>query len=218
MSCHLLAAPKIDAYNQVHRNTPDRIISDSIMPIAKDHLIWIDCEMTGLNPNHDVLIEIATIITDSSLNTLATGPVIAIRQTDKYLANMDAWNTEHHGNSGLTKRVKASVISEAQAETRTIEFLKQWVPPSTSPMCGNSICQDRRFLANYMPELENFFHYRNLDVSSLKILAQYWAPDIAAAVKKTSAHRALDDIQDSINELRYYKDYWLEPNTPNIKD
>jgi oligoribonuclease len=188
------------------------------MTIAKDHLIWIDCEMTGLNPNHDVLIEIATIITDSALNILATGPVLAIKQADKYLANMDAWNTEHHGNSGLTERVKASVISEAQAEQQTLEFLKQWVPASTSPMCGNTICQDRRFLANYMPELESFFHYRNLDVSSFKILAQYWAPEIAAAVKKTSAHRALDDIQDSINELRYYKDYWIEDNTPDIKD
>lgn len=171
----------------------------------ENNLIWIDLEMTGLLPNDDVIIEIATIVTDSELNILAEGPVYAIHQEESILAGMDEWNTRQHGQSGLTDRVRQSEITTAQAEADTIEFLKQWVPAGKSPMAGNSICQDRRFLANYMPDLEDYFHYRNLDVSTIKELAKRWKPEVAEGVKKSGAHLALDDIRDSIAELKHYR-------------
>ncbi len=173
------------------------------------NLIWVDMEMTGLDPDSDRVIEIATIVTDGDLNTLAEGPVLAIHQSDDALAGMDEWNTTHHGNSGLTERVRASTIDEADAARQTLAFLERWVPAGASPMCGNSICQDRRFMARHMAELERYFHYRNLDVSTLKILAQRWRPDIAAGLKKNAVHLALDDIRDSIDELRYYREHFL---------
>jgi len=173
--------------------------------VSDKHLIWIDLEMTGLDPVQDVIIEIATLVTDVDLNIVAEGPVMAIHQTAATLAKMDEWNTKQHGGSGLTDRVKRSDISTEIAEQATIEFLQQWVPAGKSPMCGNSICQDRRFLARYMPALEAFFHYRNLDVSSIKILAQEWKPDVAAGVKKSGNHLARDDIKDSVEELRHYR-------------
>ena len=161
--------------------------------------------MTGLSPENDVIIEIATIVTDSQLNTLAEGPVYAIYQQDNILNGMDEWNTRQHNRSGLVKRVKKSTISTEQAETDTIRFLEKWVPAGKSPMSGNSICQDRRFLANYMPKLEAYFHYRNLDVSSIKELALRWRPQVLEGVKKAATHLALDDIKDSIKELRHYR-------------
>ena len=180
------------------------------MPQNPNNLIWIDLEMTGLDTQKDVIIEIATVVTDSELNTLAEGPVLAIHQSDDILNAMDDWNTKQHGNSGLTERVKNSTIDEAEAERQTIEFLRQYVPANTSPMCGNSICQDRRFLARCMPQLENYFHYRNLDVSSLKELAKRWAPEVFKGFSKESSHLALDDIRDSINELKYYREHMLK--------
>ncbi len=173
------------------------------------NLIWVDMEMTGLSPERDRVIEIATIVTDSNLNTLAEGPVIAVHQDDAVLEAMDEWNTSHHGNSGLTARVRESAADEDEAVRQTLAFLEQWVPAGASPMCGNSICQDRRFMARHLPELEAFFHYRNLDVSSLKILVQRWRPDIAKGVRKRAVHLALEDIRDSIDELRYYRDNFL---------
>lgn len=163
--------------------------------------------MTGLDTGRDRIIEIATVVTDKHLNALAEGPVFAIYQSDELLAQMDAWNAKHHGKSGLLERVKESRITEGEAETATLAFLQQHVATGTSPMCGNSICQDRRFLARVMPTLEAYFHYRNLDVSTLKELARRWAPDIAKGYNKDSSHRALDDIYDSINELRYYREH-----------
>ncbi len=171
----------------------------------ENNLIWIDLEMTGLSPADDVIIEIATIVTDSDLNILAEGPVRAIHQSDERLDGMDEWNTNQHGKSGLTERVRNSEITTEQAEAETIEFLQQWVPAGKSPMAGNSICQDRRFLANYMPALEEYFHYRNLDVSSVKELAKRWQPEVLKGVKKSGAHLAMDDIKDSIEELKHYR-------------
>lgn len=173
------------------------------------HLIWIDLEMTGLNPDTDLIIEIATIVTDKDLNILAHGPVLAVHQSDAALAVMDEWNQTHHGQSGLIDRVKASTINDADAERLTIEFLKQWVPENTSPICGNSIGQDRRFLYRYMPKLEAYFHYRNLDVSTLKELAARWAPAIKNGFNKEAKHQALDDIIESIEELRYYRQHFI---------
>jgi oligoribonuclease len=170
------------------------------------NLIWIDLEMTGLDTLNDTIIEIATIVTDPHLNELAAGPDLAIRKSEATLAAMDEWNTRQHGKSGLTDRVLASDITTEEAERQTLAFIEQWAVAGASPMCGNSICQDRRFLAREMPTLERFFHYRNLDVSSFKILAQLWAPGIAAGFKKESDHRALADIRDSIAELAWYRD------------
>ena len=173
------------------------------------NLIWIDLEMTGLMTDSDRIIEIATVVTDKELNVIAEGPVFAIHQEDDLLDGMDDWNTKQHGKSGLTQRVRESMISEAHAELTTIEFLQQHVLPSKSPMCGNSICQDRRFLARCMPDLEKFFHYRNLDVSSLKELAVRWAPKILESIEKNSSHLALSDIYDSINELKHYRKHFI---------
>lgn len=171
------------------------------------NLIWIDLEMTGLDTQQDCIIEIATVITDKQLDTVAEGPVVAIHQTDDRLAQMDAWNMKQHGQSGLLERVRESRANEAEAEATTLAFLQRQVAPGASPMCGNSVCQDRRFLARVMPTLETYFHYRNLDVSTLKELAQRWAPGVAKGLVKNSSHRALDDIYDSIAELRYYREH-----------
>lgn len=170
-----------------------------------NRLIWIDLEMTGLLPESDVIIEIATIVTDADLKIIAEGPVYAIHQSDEILAGMDEWNTRQHGQSGLTQRVRDSEMSVTDAEDATIRFLQKHLQAGDSPMCGNSICQDRRFLARYMPKLEAFFHYRNLDVSTLKELARRWKPDVLKGMKKRSSHLAMDDIKDSIEELRYYR-------------
>jgi oligoribonuclease len=171
----------------------------------QNRLIWLDLEMTGLDPYHDLILEIATVVTDAELNELAVGPVHAIRHPESVLACMDDWNTEHHRASGLWQRVLDSNVGMLDAERETLRFLGEWTEPGTSPLCGNSICQDRRFLARLMPELEAWFHYRNLDVSTLKELALRWAPPIAADFTKESRHEALADIRDSIAELRYYR-------------
>ncbi|MEZ5567083.1 MAG: oligoribonuclease [Halioglobus sp.] len=178
------------------------------MPDASN-LIWVDMEMTGLSPEEDVVIEIATIITDSELNTLAEGPVIAVHQSDARLAGMDEWNTRQHNQSGLVARVQASDHDETAAAEATLAFLSEWVPAGASPMCGNTICQDRRFMARHLPQLEAYFHYRNLDVSTLKILMQRWRPELEAGIEKTGTHLALDDIRESINEMRYYREHFI---------
>ncbi|MDP2180184.1 oligoribonuclease [Methylicorpusculum sp.] len=180
------------------------------MAMDSSHLIWIDLEMTGLDPDRDLIIEIATIVTDKDLNILAEGPVMAVHQSDAALAGMDEWNQAHHGASGLIERVRSSSVNDAEAESRTLAFLKEWVPEKTSPMCGNSIGQDRRFLCRYMPQLEAFFHYRNLDVSTLKELAARWAPHLKDGFAKKAAHRALDDIVESVEELRYYRTHFIK--------
>jgi oligoribonuclease len=179
------------------------------LAVSDQNLIWIDLEMTGLYPDKDRIIEIAVVVTDPHLGVRIEGPVFAVHQSDATLAGMDAWNTGTHGKSGLTARVKASAIDEAQAQAQTIAFLQQYVPKGKSPMCGNSICQDRRFLANYMPLLESFFHYRNLDVSTLKELARRWKPAVVEGFKKAQAHTALADIHESIDELVHYRQHLL---------
>ena len=179
------------------------------MTDKRNNLIWIDLEMTGLSPENDRIIEIATIVTDAELNVLAEGPVLAVHQSDALLDGMDEWNTTHHNNSGLVARVKTSIVNDAAAESQTIAFLEQYVEAGMSPMCGNSICQDRRFLANYMPKLEAFFHYRNLDVSTLKELARRWKPEILPGFSKENKHLALDDIRESIAELVYYREHFI---------
>ena len=173
------------------------------------NLIWIDLEMTGLDPQQDRIIEIATVVTDAHLEVLAQGPVIAVHQPDSIMAAMDEWNTRHHGSSGLSERVRHSDCDTAGAERETLEFLSRYVPPGKSPMCGNSICQDRRFMARLMPELEAYFHYRNLDVSTLKELARLWRPELLAGFVKKGAHLALDDILESIEELKYYRQHFI---------
>lgn len=177
------------------------------MNFSEDNLIWLDLEMTGLDPDRDRILEIATVITNNNLDILAEGPVFAIHQSNEMLEAMDSWNTSHHTASGLIERVKKSTVTEAQAEAETITFLKQYVPSGKSPLCGNSVCQDRRFLYRYMPNLDQFFHYRHLDVTTLKILAQRWAPQIATGLTKEAQHLALQDIRDSIEELRYYREH-----------
>ena len=181
------------------------------MTLHENNLIWIDLEMTGLEPQQDQIIEIATVVTNANLGILAQGPVIAIHQPDEIMNSMDAWNTSHHGDSGLTSRVRQSQSSMADAEQETLEFLRHYVLPGKSPMCGNSICQDRRFMARLMPDLEAFFHYRNLDVSTLKELARLWKPELVAGFVKKGAHLALDDILESIEELKYYRDCFIRP-------
>jgi len=187
------------------------------MAKSKKNLIWIDLEMTGLDTNNDAIIEIATVVTDGDLNIIAEGPILAIKQSDEALEAMDAWNTRQHGSSGLTERVRNSTLNEAEAERQTIEFLEQYVPAGVSPMCGNSICQDRRFMARCMPELEAYFHYRNLDVSSLKELARRWAPKVEKSFKKKSSHLAMDDIKDSIRELEHYRELFIKLPVKNTE-
>lgn len=182
---------------------------DDMTLIEDDNLIWIDLEMTGLDPQTDQIIEIATVVTDPRLRVLAQGPVIAIHHPASIMNAMDEWNTRHHGNSGLTERVRQSDSSTADAERETLEFLRRYVPAGKSPMCGNSICQDRRFMARLMPELEAFFHYRNLDVSTLKELARLWKPELVSGFSKKGAHLALEDILESIDEMKYYREHFI---------
>lgn len=185
------------------------------MTVDKKNLIWIDLEMTGLDTVNDTIIEIATIVTDSDLNVLAEGPVYAIATPDRLLNGMDDWNKKQHGQSGLIDRVRRSQITLEQAQESTLAFLAKYVEPNRSPMCGNSICQDRRFLARQMPELEKFFHYRNLDVSSIKELCFRWRPDILEKFEKKSTHLALDDIRDSIRELKHYREHFFKWQLPS---
>ena len=184
-------------------------MTDTPLKKSENNLIWVDMEMTGLFPDTDRIIEVAVVITDPQLTVRVEGPVFAIHQSDATLDGMDAWNKNTHGRSGLVDRVKASTVDEAQAEAALIEWMSQYVPKGKSPMCGNSICQDRRFLARWMPQLEQHFHYRNLDVSTLKELCHRWAPSIAKGFNKDSRHLALDDVKDSIAELRFYREHFL---------
>ena len=174
------------------------------------NLVWVDLEMTGLEPDTDRIIEVAVVVTDMHLNTIAEGPVFAIHQSDETLDKMDAWNKGTHGRSGLIERVRASTVSEEQAEAALIAFLKQFVPAGKSPMCGNTICQDRRFMARTMPKLESFFHYRNLDVSTLKELCRRWRPELVSGFKKHQKHTALADIIESVEELKYYREHFIK--------
>ena len=189
-------------------------MNDSELTANEHNLVWIDLEMTGLFPDRDRIIEIAVIVTDAQLGHRTAGPVLAIHQSDETLAGMDAWNTGTHGKSGLTERVRISSVDEAEAERQVIAFLLRYVKKGVSPMCGNSICQDRRFLAATMPTLEAFFHYRNLDVSTLKELARRWRPDLLTGFRKAQAHTALADIRESIDELAYYREHFLVAPTP----
>ncbi|MGA9164076.1 MAG: oligoribonuclease [Thiobacillus sp.] len=179
------------------------------MALNPTHLLWLDMEMTGLSPDSDRIIELAIVVTDADLNTVAEGPVLVVHQPDEVMNAMDNWNKGTHGKSGLIDRVKASQLDETEAETQMLEFVKQHVPVRTSPMCGNSICQDRRFLARYMPQLEAFFHYRNLDVSTLKELAKRWRPGLSEEFKKSNKHEALADIYESIDEMKYYREHFI---------
>ncbi|WP_281659699.1 oligoribonuclease [Microvirgula aerodenitrificans] len=176
----------------------------------QNHLIWLDMEMTGLNPDSDRVIELAVVITDSELNTVAESPVLVVHQSDAVLDGMDAWNKGTHGRSGLIEKVRASTLDEAAAQAQMLAFLQQYVPAKASPMCGNSICQDRRFMARWMPELEAHFHYRNLDVSTLKELCKRWKPEIAKGMKKHGKHEALADIYESIEEMKYYREHFIK--------
>lgn len=181
------------------------------MAVHDDNLIWIDLEMTGLDPSTEHILEVATIVTDSQLEVLAEGPLIAVHQSEEVLASMDHWNREQHSRSGLVERVRESTFDYRGAELATLEFLRKWVPGGKSPMCGNSVCHDRRFLARLMPELEEYFHYRNLDVSTLKELVRRWAPEQAARFSKQGCHLALEDIRESIEELKFYRQFFLVP-------
>ena len=178
-------------------------------------LIWIDMEMTGLEPEQDRIIEVATLITDSDLNVLAEGPVLAVHQSDDVLDGMDEWNQRTHGESGLVERVRKSQLNEADVEAQTIAFLQRYAERGSSPMCGNSVHQDRRFMVKYMPSLADFFHYRNLDVSTVKELAKRWRPDVASSYKKQSTHQAMDDIRDSVNELKHYREHFFQLDKPS---
>jgi len=180
------------------------------MPQDPNALVWIDMEMTGLNSDTDKIIEIATIITNSNLDVIAQGPVLAVHQTDSVLSGMDEWNTRTHGGSGLTQRVRESTLSEADVERQTLDFIQQYVPKNKSPLCGNSICQDRRFMARGMPQLEAYLHYRNLDVSSIKELVRRWKPELSNGFEKKNTHKALDDILESIAELKYYREHFFK--------
>lgn len=179
------------------------------MALNPTHLLWLDMEMTGLSPETDCIIELAIVVTDADLNTVAEGPVLAIHQSDEVMNAMDSWNKGTHAKSGLIERVMASQLNEAEAEAQMLAFVKQHVPARTSPMCGNSICQDRRFMARCMPQLEAFFHYRNLDVSTLKELAKRWRPGLSEAFKKANKHEALADIYESIDEMKYYREHFI---------
>ena len=179
------------------------------MALNPTHLLWLDMEMTGLSPDTDRIIELAIVVTDAELNTVAEGPVLVVHQPDAVMDAMDSWNKGTHGKSGLIDRVRASQLNEAEVEAQMLEFVKQHVPARTSPMCGNSICQDRRFMARYMPQLEAFFHYRNLDVSTLKELARRWRPGLSEGFKKANRHEALADIYESIDELKYYREHFI---------
>lgn len=197
-------------HGEKHMNEKRTVSLKSSQSKNGKNLIWIDLEMTGLDTLNDDIIEIATIVTDAHLNVLAEGPVFAIKVADRILNGMDDWNTKQHGQSGLIDRVRRSQITLEQAEQETISFLSKWVDAGNSPMCGNSICQDRRFLARQMPKLEQFFHYRNLDVSTVKELAYRWRPDILNTFEKKGSHLALDDIRDSIRELKHYREYFFK--------
>ena len=179
------------------------------MAVNPTNLLWLDMEMTGLSPDTDRIIEVAIVVTDADLNTLAEGPVLVVHQPDEVLDAMDSWNKGTHGKSGLIERVRASELDDAAVEAQMLEFVKQYVPARTSPMCGNSICQDRRFMARSMPRLEAFFHYRNLDVSTLKELAKRWRPGLSEGFKKSNRHEALADIYESIDELKYYREHFI---------
>jgi oligoribonuclease len=181
-----------------------------MMANPNDNLIWLDMEMTGLSPDSDRIIELAVVVTDADLNVIAESPVIVVHQADEILDGMDAWNKGTHGRSGLIEKVKSSTTDEAQETSQMLTFLKQHVPEGKSPMCGNSICQDRRFMARYMPELEKYFHYRNLDVSTFKELARRWKPTVYSGFKKASKHEALADIYESIDELKYYREHFIK--------
>ena len=178
------------------------------------NLLWIDMEMSGLSPDNDRVLEVAIVVTDAELNTVAEGPVLVVHQPDAVLEGMDNWNKGTHGKSGLIDRVKASVLGEGEVEAQMLDFIKQYVPERTSPMCGNSICQDRRFLARHMPKLEAYFHYRNLDVSTLKELAKRWRPELVDGFKKASKHEALADIYESIEEMKYYREHFIRDKQP----
>jgi oligoribonuclease len=186
------------------------ILSSAIMAQNQNYLIWLDMEMTGLNPDSDRIIEIAMVITDASLETIVEAPVLVVHQPDSILDGMDAWNKSTHGKSGLIDKVKASTLDEATVEAQMLAFIQEYVPARTSPMCGNSICQDRRFMARWMPQLEAYFHYRNLDVSTLKELARRWKPEVAQGIKKHGKHEALADIYESIVEMKHYRDNFLK--------
>lgn len=192
---------------QIGKIPPFLPIERAIMTVSAQNLVWIDMEMTGLDPEENVVLEIATIVTDKDLNVLAEGPVIAIHQSDEELAKMDDWNVNTHTKSGLVARVKASQHDEAKAIAETLDFIRQWVPERTSPLCGNSIGQDRRFMVKHMAELEAFFHYRNVDVSTIKELVRRWQPELLDQFKKSGTHQALDDIRESIAELQFYRSH-----------
>ncbi|VVD97029.1 Oligoribonuclease [Pandoraea cepalis] len=197
---------------------PTSADAETTLARAEFNLVWLDMEMTGLQPDSDRIIEVAVVVTDSALTRRIEGPVFAIHQTDAVLDAMDDWNKSTHGRSGLIERVKASAVDEASAEAQLIEFLSQYVPPNKSPMCGNSICQDRRFMARYMPRLEAFFHYRNLDVSTLKELCRRWEPTVYKGFTKRAAHTAMADIHESIDELVYYREHFLKTTVPDAPE